>query len=263
MKGIMKLTISVILSVALLYLASSSLEAADKIDRNKILNSKGIIGTFGLFKAEPSWHKTDYEKKQSVKEKVKKLIESYSDRVVVDTYSTLGLTKDADFFLRLHAYNLVDNHTFIKNLLSSNILGKYFSLCDLHNGITKGLNYAHKMPDLLAELKATKYEGETPLFGIMITVDKAPDWWNLSGNERLEMIKEHTVMTMHFIKSTKRKLYHSTGLGETDFLTYFETDDLKAFNNLMITLKSIEEAKYTIYGTPVIGYITTIDGVLN
>lgn len=262
MKIIMNLTIAVIFSTVLISFASDKAEAAKEIDKMKILKSKGVIGTFGVFEAGPSWHKMDSKKKKSILGIVKRLIESYSDRVVVDTYSTLGLTKGSDFFLRLHAYDLVNNHNFIRELLSSDILGNYFSLRGLHIGITKGLNYAHKTPELLAELKATKYEGHPPVFGIVVTVDKTSDWWNVAENERLKMIKEHTVKTMYFMKSVKRKLYHSTGLGETDFVTYFETADLKAFNDLIITLKSIEEAKYTTYGTPVIGYITIIDDIL-
>lgn len=262
MKRVMNLTIAVISLTILISFASGSAEATKKIDKMEILKSEGVIGTFGVFKTEPSWHKIDSEKKKSVLEMVKSLIESYSDRVVIDAFSTLGLGKDSDFFLRLHAYDPVNNHKFIRELMSSNILGNYFSLRNLHTGITKGLNYAHKMPDLLAELKATKYEGNPPVFGIIVTVDKTSDWWNLTENVRLKMIKEHTVRTMYFIKSIKRKLYHSTGLGETDFVTYFETADLTAFNELIITLKSIEEAKYTTYGTPIIGHITIIDDIL-
>ncbi len=262
MKRIMNPIAFIILSTILLSFANGNAEASNKIDKIKILNSIGVIGTFAVFKAEPSWHKITSEKKKLVLGMVKSLIESYSGRVVVDTYSTLGFTKDSDFFLRLHAYDPVNNYKFIRKLLSPNILGNYFSLRSLHYGITKGLNYADKTPDLLAALKATKYEGNPPVFGIVVTVDKNSDWWNLPENERLEMIKEHTVRTMHFIKSTKRKLYHSTGLGETDFITYFETADLKAFSNLMITLKSIKEAKYTTYGIPIIGYITSINDIL-
>jgi chlorite dismutase len=223
MKRMTNLILFVILSTVLISFTSINAKASEKLDKMTILKSKGVIGTFGVFKAEPSWQKIDFEKKKSVLVMVKHLIESYSDRVIVDMYSTLGLTKDSDFFLRLHAYDLVNNYKFIRELLSSNILGNYFSLRDLHNGITKGLNYAHKTPDLLTKLKATKYKGDPPVFGIVVTVDKTSDWWNLDENKRLGMIKEHTVRTMHFIKSIKRKLYHSTGLGKTDFVTYFES----------------------------------------
>jgi chlorite dismutase len=262
MKRIINLTLSLIFSTVLISFASGSIEAAEKIDKDKILELEGVIGTFGLFKVESAWEKLDSGEKKPVLEKVKMLIESYSDRVVVDTYSTLGLTKDSDFFIRLHAYHPEHNQKFIKEFLSPNILGRYFSLRDLRIGITKGLNYVHKTPGLLAELKAIKFEGPPPVFGIMVTVDKTSDWWNLSENQRLEMIKEHTVSTLHFIKGIKRKLYHSTGLGETDFVTYFETSGLKAFNDLIIALRSIEEAKYTTYGTPVIGHITPVENIL-
>ena len=49
--------------------------------------------------------------------------------------------------------------------------------------------------------------------------------------QRLKEIRAHTAPTLQYLVNVKRKLYHSTGLSDTDFITYFETNDLGAFNN--------------------------------
>lgn len=231
------------------------------LDKSAVLKAEGVTGAFVLLEASLPWKNTNVATKKLVLSKVKNLTAKYAAKVIVDVYDTSGLTKGADFFLRLHSYEPDQNQQFIEDLLASHVLGPYFVLRDVRLGITKGLNYAPKLPDLLAQLKAAKYEGPPPVFGIMVTVDKTSEWWNLPEGERLEMIKEHTALTLPFIKEVQRKLYHSTGLGETDFVTYFETSSLRAFNDLIVTLKSVREGRYTTYGTPVIGRIATFDDV--
>ena len=71
------------------------------------------------------------------------------------------------------------------------------------------------------------------------------------------MLKEHTLPTLDYLKTIKRKLYHSTGLSDVDFLTIFETNDLVAFNDLVIALRMVREDTYNVQlGEPtVIGTI--------
>ncbi len=253
---------AILFFVFLLPFVGKAKAPSKSMEKSGVLKAKGVTGTFVILKANSAWKKTDEGTRKSVLEKVKNLLAQYSNKVEVDAHDTSSLMKKTNIFLRLHSRVPNHNNLFIKELLSTQILGAYFSLQDARWGITKGLNYATEFPDLLARLKASKYEGETPIFGIMVTVDKTAQWWNLPHKERLEMIKEHTVETLPFIKDVKRKLYHSTGLGATDFITYFETANLKAFNELIIALKSVREGQYTTYGTPVMGYITTFDELI-
>lgn len=43
----------------------------------------------------------------------------------------------------------------------------------------------------------------------------------------------------------KRKLYHSAGLDDMDFITYFETSKLEDFHNLILSLEKVKEFQYT------------------
>ncbi|MBI5186226.1 MAG: chlorite dismutase family protein [Nitrospinae bacterium] len=251
-----------IFSVFIFSLAVNA-EPLDKaLDRAEVLKAEGVSAAFVLLKAAPSWKSVDAAGKKSVAAKAKNLVDEYAAKVVADVYRASGTSKDTDLFLRLHAYDPDQNQKFIKDLLSPGALGRYFVLQDTRLGATKGLVYAPKFPDLLAQLKALKYEGQPPVFGIMVTVDKSREWWDLPEKERLEMMEEHTVQTLPFIKDVKRKLYHARGIGKNDFVTYFETADLKAFDGLIAVLKSVKEARYTVYGTPLIGRIATFDEAL-
>jgi chlorite dismutase len=98
----------------------------------------------------------------------------------------------------------------------------------------------------------------------MIPVKKSADWWNLSAEQRLKELEVHTAPTLPFLVNVKRKLYHSTGIDDTDFITYFETADLGAFNNLLIELAKVPENKYHVrWGSPtVLGTIHSVENVV-
>ena len=133
-------------------------------------------------------------------------------------------------------------------------------------GVTKALNYItkDKSPDLNAGLTAASYSADPPRYALMVPVKKNADWWNLSDAQRLKEIETHTLPTLANLVNVKRKLYHSTGIDDTDFITYFETADLVAFNNLMLALAKVPENKYHVrWGSPtVLGTIQTVENVV-
>jgi chlorite dismutase len=66
-------------------------------------------------------------------------------------------------------------------------------------------------------------------------------------------MKEHTIPTVAYLKTVKRKLYHSTGLSDVDFLTIFETNNLMEFNDLVIALRMVREDTFNVQlGKPTI-----------
>jgi chlorite dismutase len=125
--------------------------------------------------------------------------------------------------------------------------------------MTKGLKYAPDFPELLEKLKAAKYEGDPSTYAIMIPIRKNAEWWSLSKEDRVALMKEHTIPTLAYLKTVKRKLYHSTGLSDVDFLTIFETNNLGEFNDLVIALRMVREDTFNVQlGEPTI--IGTIKG---
>ena len=66
------------------------------------------------------------------------------------------------------------------------------------------------------------------------------------------MMKEHTEAALPYHKTVKRKLYHSTGLDDMDFITYFETSKLEDFHSLILALEKVKEFQYTRrFGHPI------------
>ncbi|CAH1385540.1 chlorite dismutase family protein [Candidatus Nitrotoga sp. M5] len=230
------------------------------IERSMILTQPGVFGVVTMFKLKPEWDKVpSYERMGSAAE-VANLIEKHKDAVLVDFYLTRGLKTNSDFFVRIHAYDLAKAQTFMREFRSTTI-GKNAVVSDTLVGVTKPLNYItkEKSPNLNASINAASYIGDAPRFAIVIPVKKSAAWWTLSFEQRLKEMEAHTVPTLAYLTNIKRKLYHSTGLDDVDFITYFETNDLLAFNKLLTSLATIPENNYHVrWGNP-----TTLGSILS
>lgn len=101
------------------------------------------------------------------------------------------------------------------------------------------------------DLKAVSDPGSKP-YAVVIPIRKSADWWALDQETRAAMMKEHTEAALAYQKTVKRKLYHSTGLDDLDFITYFETSKLEDFHSLILSLEKVKEFQYTRrFGHPI------------
>ena len=211
-----------------------------------------IFGTFALFEVDKDWGNLSVEERQKGGEEAKALLESIKNQVTVDGYWTYGLTTESHFMLRLHSADLKANQQLMTQLRSTR-LGRHLNLEYTVSGVTKSLNYAPDFPELLEKLKAAKYKGDPSTYAIMIPVRKNAEWWNLPKEERVALMKEHTIPTVAYLETVKRKLYHSTGISDVDFLTIFETNNLVDFNDLVIALRMVREDTFNVQlGEPAI-----------
>lgn len=224
------------------------------IERGKILTQPGVFGVFTMFKLRPEWNNVPAAKRMRAADEVKKLIEKHKNNVLADVYLTRGLETNSDFFFRVNTYDLAKAQTFMREFRSTSI-GRNADVTETLVGLTKPLNYITKeqSPGFNAGLSSATYTGSAPRYVVVIPVKKSAEWWNIPAEQRLREMETHTAPTLAFLVNVKRKLYHSTGLDDTDFITYFETNDLGAFNNLMISLASVPENKYHVrWGNPTI-----------
>lgn len=211
-----------------------------------------VFGTFALYEVDKDWKDLPMEERQKGGEEAKALLEVFKNQVTVDGYWTYGLTTESHFLLRLHSAELKANQQLLTQLRGTG-LGRHLDLEYTISGVTKGLNYAPDFPDLLQQLKGAKYEGDPSTYAIMIPIRKNAEWWNLSKEDRVALMKEHTIPTVAYLKTVKRKLYHSTGISDVDFLTIFETNSLVDFNDLVIALRMVREDIFNVQlGEPTI-----------
>ena len=235
-------------------------------DMTKILTAPGVFGNFSTYKVRPDYYKLSMAERKGAAAEVVAVVEKYKDKVKAEAYLTRGFEAQSDFFLRIHSYDMAATQAFLVDFRATRF-GMNAEVTENLVGMTKALNYItkDKSPNLNAGLTGTTYSGATPRYAFVIPVKKNADWWNLTDEQRLKEMETHTLPTLANLVNVKRKLYHSTGLDDTDFITYFETADLGAFNNLMLALAKVPENKYHVrWGSPtVLGTIQSFDSVVN
>ena len=235
-------------------------------DMTKILTAPGVFGNFSTYKVRPDYYKLSAAERKGAAAEVLAVVEKHKDKVKAEAYLTRGFKAQSDYLLRVHAYDMAATQAFLIDFRATRF-GMYSDVTENLVGMTKALNYItkDKSPGLNAGLTGATYSGDAPRYAFMIPVKKSADWWNLSDEQRLKEIETHTVPTLGNLVNVKRKLYHSTGLDDTDFITYFETNDLAAFNSLLLALAKVPENKYHVrWGNPtVMGTIQTFENVVN
>lgn len=237
-----------------------SVEAAD---RDKLLNESGIYGTFAAFRLDTDWAKQDQAARIAQLTVLKGVVEQHREKVAIDLYLLRGLSDHADVLFRIHATELRETQQFLLDLQGS-LFGKYLKTAGIMHGLTKKANYVPGFSDQLkADLKVASEPGPRP-YAIVIPIRKNADWWGLDQDKRVAMMQEHTEVTIPYLKTVKRKLYHSSGLDDLDFITYFETSKLEDFHGLVLALEKVKEFQYNRrFGHPtLLGTVRSLDEII-
>lgn len=251
-----------VLAILVLTVVAFTQAAGAEVDREKLLKEPGVYATFAVFKVGDQWSQMDKETRANSVADVKKVFQKHADKVVVDTYLLRGLSERADFFLRVHSKEMLDNQNFLVDFMGTTF-GKGLRNTDTFNGITKALNYVPEFSEgMKTELKTPPPQGSP--YVVVVPVRKDADWWLMTQNARTALMEEHAGVTLIYLKTVKRKLYHSSGLDDLDFITYFETAKLDDFNNLVTALLQVKENRHNKqFGEPtLLGTIRPLDEIL-
>lgn len=234
-----------------------------EVDRERLLAEAGVYGTFAAFVLDDEWGRLEPSTRIARLATLKGVVEQHRERVAIDVYLLRGLSDQADLLFRIHAMELRDTQEFLLDLQSSRF-GKHLTGIKVMHGLTKKPNYVPGFPDQMkTDLKTPSEAGENP-YAIVIPIRKSAEWWELAQEKRTALMQEHTAATLPFLKTVKRKLYHSGGFGDVDFITYFETSSLEGFHGLVLSLQNVKEFSYTRqFGNPLLlGMVQSLDQVI-
>src|SRR4030095_2604276 len=205
-------------------------------DREKLLTDPGVYGTFAAYSLNDDWARKEGATRIALLTVLKGVVEQHRERLAIDLYLLRGLSDHADILFRVHGTELADIQKFLVDLQGS-AFGEQTKVAGIMHGLTKKANYVPGFPDdMKSDLKAASDPGQKP-YVVVIPIRKSADWWALDQDTRAPMMKEHTQASLPYHKTVKRKLYHSTGLDDVDFITYFETSKLEDFHSLILSLE--------------------------
>lgn len=233
------------------------------VDREKLLTDSGVYGSFAVFALDDQWGKIDSSIRIARLATLKGVVEQHREHVAIDLYLLRGLSDHADVLFRIHAMELRDIQAFLLDLKSSQF-GRHLKTAGIMHGLTKKPTYVPGFSEQTkADLMSPSEPGPKP-YVIVIPVKKSAEWWGLDREKQAAMMQEHTVAALPYLKTVKRKLYHSKGLDDIDFITYFETSKLEDFHSLVLSLEKVKEFQYVRrLGHPtLLGVLQSVDEII-
>ena len=210
----------------------------------KFPEKQTVFLNFSFFKVDPKWRwLNDIGKDEAAKE-FANLIEVANTKIKVRLYSTLGLREDADIMIWMIS-DTVEKTQVMTSKVYSTVLGKYLTQSYVFLSALRPSVYSSKLtPGFMTDAQPTKYCVVYPFV-------KSREWYLLPFEERKKMMDEHIKIGKKFPQVTLNTT-SSFGLDDQDFMLAFETEDLIAFQELIVQLRETKVSKYVVRDTPMI-----------
>ncbi|MGQ0606326.1 MAG: chlorite dismutase family protein [Candidatus Nitrosotenuis sp.] len=198
---------------------------------------------FSFFKIDPKWRwMADLAKEESAKE-IDQVIRN--SKIKYRIYSTLGLRDDAEFLLWFASDSIEEIQSVISKIYTT-VFGKYIIPSHVYLSSTRPSIYAKTGKTL------SFVAGEEPKkYAIVYPFIKTREWYLLPLEQRKKMMDEH-IEVGHKYPQVSLNTTYSFGIHDEDFMLAFESDDLHAFQDLIMELRETQVSRYIEKDTPMI-----------
>jgi chlorite dismutase len=203
------------------------------------------IVKFSFFKLDPAWRVLPAEERECGKRGFEAAVDSFSDRLQVRSYSTVGTRGDADFLLWQIGETLDDIQALHSRLLATP-MGAYLSLPYSVLAMTRRSVYVSPEE---SDKRLHLHPADSKYFFVYPFV-KTRDWYQLPLEERQAMMDEHIRIGRKY-PSVKLNTTYSFGLDDQEFVVSFETDEPADFLDLVMELREAKTSQYTLRDTPI------------
>jgi chlorite dismutase len=203
---------------------------------------------FMFFRTDRAFRSLAPDAKMEAKREFAEIVRRYSQRMMLLSYSTLGLKCGVDFMLWRIGYDLDPFQQMVADINKS-VLGRYLDVPVSYFSMTKHSQYVEEHVHEGQEGRRLRIvPGKKPLLFVYPFV-KTRDWYLLPGPERQRIMNEHIAIG-HKYPRVKINTTYSFGLDDQDFVVAFEADSAAEFLDLVQELRETESSKYTFRDTP-------------
>jgi chlorite dismutase len=196
------------------------------------------------FKTDPAWRRLPEAEREHGRREFAEELEC-AEGVRSFSYSTLGLKADADLFL----WRMSDTPDRLQESLSRLLmtgLGRYVEVTHSFVGLVGQSTYVRRRDSQEQAI----FELDRQRYLVVYPFSKTIEWYLMSKEARQGMMNEH-IRIGHEFPSVRQLLVYSTGLDDQEFIVSYETEDLAAFQQLVIALRDTEARRYTLRDTPI------------
>ncbi len=222
--------------------------------------SRRQVVKFTLYRVDPAWRSLPRQQREKAKDELCRAVESFGDRLLIRSYSLMGMRGDADFML----WQVGDRLEGIQELATavfSTAMGPHLSVPYSYLAMTRRSIY---VPSTSLRTGSPEEEGGPASHTVLSPGDakylfvypfvKTRAWYKLSKDERQRMMDEHIGIGRKY-PSVKLNTTYSYGLDDQEFVVAFETDEPADFLDLVMELRETEASSYTLSDTPIFSCI--------
>ena len=191
---------------------------------------------YTFFKVNPEWRILPVKVRQDSKAQFVEVLEEFSDRVSMSSYSLVGTRGDADFLLWKVSEEIEPINELMARVNHTD-LAPYLTIPYSYLAMTRRSPYIddHKHEGQEGTGVATmRIIGRKYLF--IYPFIKTHEWYQLPKEERQVLMSEHFVIG-HKYPDVKISTAYSFGLDDQEFVLGFETDDPSNFLDLVMDLR--------------------------
>jgi len=195
---------------------------------------------------DPAWRRLSPEQRRSEREEFLAAVARAARSVTTLTYSSVGMRPDTDLVFVRAAASFDDLEESAAGMLRSGV-GRSLHIAHSFTGLIRGSTYVKKP----GAQEQALLSGERSRYLIVYPFTKTADWYRLSRDARQGMMNEH-IRVGHDFPQVRQLLAYSTGLDDQEFIVAYETDDLAAFQDLVVALRETEARRYTLRDQPIL-----------
>ena len=197
-------------------------------------------------RVDPAWRRIAAAERDDDVAAFTAAAERAAHQVTMYAYSMIGLRADAQLlFWRLGA--TLENLEETASLLLRSGLGRWCAPAHAMVGLMRPSTYT-KRPSGQEEAMVA---GERSRYLVVYPFVKSTEWYLTPHEERQRVMAEHIRVGREY-PMVRQCLAYSFGLDDQEFIVAYETDDLPAFQDLVMALRETESRRATVRDTPIL-----------
>ncbi len=200
---------------------------------------------YALFRSVPGWYSLGKDEKAKAIAEYLARVDDFRGRLLLRTYSTLGLKKDADFLLWLISPELSAIQALMEGLRKTS-MAPHLEQTGSFLAVTRDSMYLKGHTEAA---RLTVEPGQASYLFVYPFV-KTREWYLLPIEERQHLMNEH-IRIGHQFPGIRINTAYSFGLDDQEFVVSFEGEDPKEFVTLVMRLRESKGSLYTVRDTPI------------
>ncbi len=210
-------------------------------------DARQFVG-FSFYRVDPAWRRLPRATKTKQAGELQAAITQYSKRLMVLTYSLVGLKADVDFLIWRVGSSLEALQEMSSAVRQTTMAG-YLSMPYAYLSMTKRSTYVDKLDPDHQDRRRFITPAQCKYLFVYPFV-KTREWYQFPIEQRQAIMDEH-IRVGNKYPSVRLHTTYSFGLDDQEFVVAFETDKPQDFLDLVMELRESKGSIYTLRDTPI------------